>query len=346
MRKPPDPRKVYKGLAKVPAKGGTVYYYAWRGGPRVIGEPFSPQFHASFMEAHANRRTPDDGRFRSVVIHYKAHEFPKLAPSTQKQWGPWLDRIVDHFGDLRIGQFDRADKIRPLIRQWRNRYADKPRSADMGKQVLSVVLAHAVDPMGKIASNPCEGIANLYSVDRSEKIWTDPDIARIKASSSAEIGFVVDLAAATGLRLGDLLRLSWSHVGEDAIVIVTGKSRKRRREAMIPLYDELRTLLGRIPRRSPVILTNSRGQPWTTDGFGSSFNKAKIKASMKSDDDLNFHDLRGTAATRFYREELSERVIAEIMGWEEEHVAKIIRRYVGRHAATRAAIIQLNARRT
>jgi hypothetical protein len=39
---------------------------------------------------------------------------------------------------------------------------------------------------------------------------------------------------------------------------------------------------------------------------------------------------------------LSERVIAEIMAWNEDHVAKIIRRYVGRSAATKAIIRQLN----
>lgn len=43
---------------------------------------------------------------------------------------------------------------------------------------------------------------------------------------------------------------------------------------------------------------------------------------------------------------LSVRVIAEIMGWEEEqHVGKIIRRYVDRQAATLAAIAQINASR-
>jgi hypothetical protein len=36
------------------------------------------------------------------------------------------------------------------------------------------------------------------------------------------------------------------------------------------------------------------------------------------------------------------RVIAEIMGWEEEHVTRIIRRYVGRAAATKAIIRTLN----
>jgi hypothetical protein len=36
------------------------------------------------------------------------------------------------------------------------------------------------------------------------------------------------------------------------------------------------------------------------------------------------------------------RVIAEIMGWEEGDVAKFIRRYVGRPAATKAIIHQVN----
>jgi integrase len=166
----------------------------------------------------------------------------------------------------------------------------------------------------------------------------------LKQACSIEMAQAVDIASHTGLRLGDLLRLSWSHVGEDAIVIATGKS-KHRREAVIPLYDDLKHVLGAIPKRSTIILTNSRHRPWTLDGFGSSFNKAKINAGLLGRD-LHFHDLRGTAATRFYVAGLPERVIAEIMGWEEEHVARIIRRYVDRSAATKAIIRHLNERRT
>jgi integrase len=112
--------------------------------------------------------------------------------------------------------------------------------------------------------------------------------------------------------------------------------------AIIPLYDDLRDVLARIPKRSTTIITNSRGHPWKM-GFASSFSRAKAGAGIEG---LNFHDLRGTAATRFYNADLSERVIAEIMGWEEHHVAKIIRRYVGRAAATRNIIRQINERRT
>jgi len=330
-----------KGIAKVKAKG-RIYYYAWRGGPRLTGEPGSSQFIASYNEAIEHRRTPDKNRFRFVMVDYKSSgEYRKLAESTRNQWGPWLDRIGEYFGELRIAQFDRPEKIRPVIRRWRGQYSETPRTADYAMQVLSRVLAHAVE-LGKIAGNPCEGIKRLYNNDRSEIIWTTSDVLHIKKTCSPEIADAIDLAGHTGLRLGDLVRVAWSHVDEDAIVLPTGKSRHRR-EAIIPLYGALRKVLARIPKRATTILTSSKRRPWTVDGFGSSFNKAKIDSGM-SERDLHFNDLRGTAATNFYLADLTIRQIAEILGWEEESVEKIIRRYVGRSAAIKALIKKMETR--
>jgi hypothetical protein len=195
-----------RGIAKVKAKGH-VYYYAWRKGPRLRGEPGSPEFMASYNEAIENRRAPDKDRFRSLVALYKD-----------------------------------------------------------------------------------------------------------------------------------------SDVGDDAISITTGKS-KHRRTALIPLYDDLRRVLASIPKRSTTILTNVRRRPWTTNGFGTAFDRAKVVAKMKGQE-LHFHDLRGTAVTKFYIAGIPERVIAEIMAWSEDEVAKIIRRYVGRTAATLALIQQINKKGT
>lgn len=325
-----------KGLHTVKAKGRT-YYYAWRGGPAVKGVPGTPEFMTAYNEAIANHIAPDGKKFRSAVIRYKASDaYQSLADSTKRNWAPWLDRISIHFGDLSIAQFGRTDRIRPVIRKWRAKYADKPRTADYGMQVLSRVLAYCVDPLAKISSNPCEGIKSLYSGSRSEIIWTDADIEHLKQTCSKEVGWAVDLAAHTGLRLGDLMKLSWNHVGEDAIVVRTGKTRS---EAIVPLYDALRDVLSRIPKRSTIILTNSKNRPWK--GFGASFTKAKAIAWPQGEN-LHFHDLRGTAATKFYIAGLTEREIAEIMGWEEESVKRIIRRYVDRKAAIKDRIRRLN----
>jgi integrase len=331
-----------KGIARVTAKGRT-YWYAWRSGPRLSGEPGSPEFIASYNDAIAQHHAPVKSRFRFVIADYKSSkEFKNLAASTREQWAKWLDRIGNYFGELRIVQFDRPEKIRPVIRRWRNQWAETPRTADYAMQVLSRVLAHGVQS-GKLAGNPCEGIEHLYRNDRSEIIWTDGDIAQIKKTCSPEIAAAVDFAAHTGLRLGDLVRVAWSHVGAHAIVLTTGKS-KHRREAVIPIYGALREVLGRIPKRATTVLTSSKRRPWTVDGFGSSFNKAKMDAGM-ADRDLHFNDLRGTAATKFYVADLTMRQIAEILAWEEASVEKIIRRYVDRAAAIKALIAKLEAKR-
>jgi integrase len=334
-------KREVKGIHRVAAKG-QVYWYAWRGGPRLRGEEGSAAFWASYNEAIQSRHIPEAGRFRSLVSLYRASpDYTKLAPATKENWGPWLDRIAEYF-KLSIAQFERPEKIRPIIRKWRNRYTDRPRTADVALQVLSRVCAHAVDPLGMLTGNPCEGIKQLYKSNRSEIIWAEADIVRVKKTCSPEIAWAIDLASHTGLRVGDLLRLSWSHVGDDAIVITTAKS-GHKREAIVPLYDALKSVLANIPKRSTTILTNRQSRPWIKDSFSSAFNDAKHKAGM-ADANLHFHDLRGTAATRFYIAGLSERVIAEILGWSEENVGKIIRRYVDRSAATKAIIRQLNAR--
>ncbi len=199
-------------------------------------------------------------------------------------------------------------------------------------------VSHAVD-LDKLSTNPCEGIKTLYRNDRAEIIWTDADLAAFKEVASPEVWWAVNLAAHTGLRAGDLKHLSWSHIGLQAITIPTSKSRGRI-TAVVPLYDALRDVLAAIPRRSTVVLTNEKGRPWADGVNGSSFRNARDKALGARG--LHFHDLRGTAATRFHQGDLTNREIAEVMGWDEAQVEKIIRRYVSRSAVTESMIRRLN----
>lgn len=321
------------GVVTVTAKG-RQYHYAWRGGPRLKGVPGSPEFMTSYAAALDSRRPIDNNQMRALVGLYRASPaYTGLSETTRRVWSRWLDRIVERFGDYRVGLFDHPDKIRPVIKRWRDTWADRPRSADYAIQVLSRVLTHAVD-LDKISANPCDGIKQLYRSNRADIIWTDADLAAIKAVCTPEVADVVDLAVATGLRAGDLKVLSWSHIGEDAIVIPTSKSGGRV-EAIVPLYRGLRQLLGRIPKRGTTVLTTSSGRPWSAVN-DTMFTKAKAKALPGTE--LRFHDLRGTAATRFYQAGLSLRDIAEIMGWEESRVDRIIRRYVGRQSVTASII--------
>ncbi|RAK68761.1 tyrosine-type recombinase/integrase [Phenylobacterium kunshanense] len=336
-----------KGLYTVRAKG-RVYHYAWRGGPRILAPYGTPAFAAEFAHHHADRKGGDKARLSGLCAMFRASDAwngkgPRpISAKTRASWSTWLDRIQVEFGDLRVEQFDRP-AMRPIIIKWRNRYAATPRAADMGIQVLSRLLSFGMEE-GKLLNNICKGIGSIYDVDRSGLIWTADDLAELEKHAAPEIMRAARLAALTGLRQSDLLRLSWSHVQPHSIEIATGKSRKRK-TTLIPLYDELRDYLASVPKKATTVLVNTKGRPWQS-GFGSSWKGAKNNApTLRA---LHFHDLRGTAATRFYLGGLSIREIAEIMTWSEDYVEGLIDRYVKKDELLRDRIrrINENAQRT
>lgn len=336
---------------KVTSKG-KAYWYAWKGkgAPRLKGEPGSEAFLASYAEAHSVRKAIDNDRIKGLLLDWKASdawilppEKGGLAESTKLSWRTWLPRIEDRFGELSVKQFDRHE-IRIDINKWLDQWKHMPRSADTGKQVLSVLLSYAVSG-GKIGTNPCIGIPNRYSNERADIIWSDADIARMqelsedpKTKVSKEIVWALRLACLTGLRRTDLLKLSWSHIDQWSIEIKTGKSRVRgkgQRSATIPKYDELDALLREIPKRATTVLTTSAGRPWKS-GFGSCWNNA-LKAFGETD--LHFNDSRGTFATKVYQtQEFTLAEIGLMLGWSEDKVERIINRYVRRDSILKLKI--------
>lgn len=318
-----------KGVYVVRAKGRT-YVYAWRGGPRVHAAPGTPEFVRELAELTAARNTPDRTKLGSLIVDYEASDaWTSLSAKTRENWKPWLARIQAEFGKMSIAAFDRP-LIRVAIRRWRDKFKATPRAADMGLQVLSRLLSFGVEE-GRLLANPVPGIPRLYSSDRSMIIWTAEDFEALEAVASAEVYRAVRLAALTGLRKSDLLRLCWSHVKPLSIEIPTGKS-KHRKTTLIPIYGELRRFLDAIPRpkqagavvniNAPVLL-NTRGRAWKT-GFGSSLNDDLKAAGI----DKHLHDTRGTAATRMYIGGLTIREIAEMFTWSEDYVERLINMYV------------------
>src|SRR5215471_14528739 len=100
------------------------------------------------------------------------------------------------------------------------------------------------------------------------------------------------LALWTGQRQGDLLTLPWSAYDGSHIRL---RQFKTGQAVVVRVGAPLKKLLDRTKKRSTVILTNTRGRPWTSDGFRTSWRKMCRKAGIEG---LTFHDLRGSAVTR------------------------------------------------
>lgn len=69
------------------------YYYAWRGGPLLVGEdgkplqPNYPEFFVAYVRAHDQRRKPAAGTLFSLIAAFRSStEFTGLAQKTQKDY--------------------------------------------------------------------------------------------------------------------------------------------------------------------------------------------------------------------------------------------------------------------
>lgn len=317
-----------KGITQVRAKlaggGFATYYYAWRGGPRLTGEPGSVEFIQSYNQAIERRKTPPQGLLFTLISEFKAStEFTGKGADLQRAYTRYLKLIENEFGDMPIAALEDPE-VRGEFKKWRDSMASKPRSADYAWTTLARVLSVAKD-RGRISVNPCERGGRLYSSDRSEKIWGEAEIARVLALAPKHMELILMLALWTGQRQGDLLRLPWSSYDGKAIRL---KQSKGKRAVTIPVSVYLKPLLDSAPRLSTQIAVNSYGAAWTSDGFRTSWGKLCAKAKIE---DLTFHDLRGSAVVRLAVSGATVPEIATLTGHSLKDVEAILdAHYLGR----------------
>lgn len=321
-----------------------IYWYAYRGGQLLLkfeGDNEAAAKDAERRGAHSlaaayavsrSRPPPEKLHVRDLVTLYKAAPdgFLKLREgkkSTRAKWSPFLDRIVRDFGDLGVAAL-KAKGIRRELIDWRNGWAATPRTADYAMTVMKRLLSWSLDHE-LIEANPAATIKGLYSKNRADVIVEPEELAAVVAETSAAAGLAFRLAAATGMRRGDLVDLRWTEVEPFSIRRAANKSTTGRR-LTVPLTQDAREILEDLRARrsnSPVASTyvlTSRIGPWTEDGLTSNWVKAAKKAKVAK----RLNDLRGTAATNFCRVPLTDEEVADIMAWEPERVRDIRKRYV------------------
>lgn len=311
-----------KGINRTRRKlaDGTVvtYHYAWKGGPRLEGEPGSPEFLASYNAAVSRKRTAPAGTLQALLDAYQGSPaFMDLSPRTRADYVKQIKKIEAEFGDFPTGAL--ADpRTRGEFMAWRDRLAlGSRRQADYAFAVLALVLAWARD-RGLVVSNPCERGGRVYRARRVESVWTVADEAAFNASAPAHLQLAFMLALWTGQRQGDLLRLPWSAYDGERIRL---RQRKTGARVSIPAGAPLKAMLDAAPKRAVTILTTEAGTSWTESGFRASWRTACKRAGISG---VTFHDLRGTAVTRLALAGCEVPEIATITGHSLRDVGAIL----------------------
>jgi integrase len=297
-----------------------TYWYAWRGGPRLDGEPGSPEFIASYNAAVARKVQAPRGAFQSIIDAYQQSQaFRELRPRTQKDYVWYIAKIEKKFADFPIAALP-DKRTRGVFMTWRdNLAASSPRVADYSWAVLARILSWAFD-RGLVDANPCKEGRRAYRGSRADKVWSDDDEAHFLAKAPARLHLPLLLALWTGQRQGDLLRLPWSAYDGTHIRLRQSKTGRR---VLIPVGAPLKAVLDAAAKvkTGPIILHSAAGRPWTSASFKSAWGRACIDIGIK---DITFHDLRGTAVTRLALAECTEIEIASITGHTLHEVNRIL----------------------
>jgi integrase len=306
-----------------------LYFYAWKNGPRLPDDFGSPEFAAAFRDAIASKAPRSSSAVLQTLFdaYQKSHGrggsgrgFLDLAERTRRDYAQIIAGLEREFGDFPLVAL--ADPgARAVFLEWRDkRAAVAARRADYEFSVLARILAWAFDRR-LISANPCERAGRVYDGSRAEKVWTVADELAFYRSAPAHLHLALTLALWTGQRQGDLLRLPWSAYDGATIRLTQGKTKAR---VAIPVGAPLKAALDAAPRRSPIILTNADGRPWTADGFRASWRKAVAKAGIVG---VTFNDLRGTAVTRLRAAECTHAQIGAITGHKNAEITAILEKH-------------------
>ena len=307
------------------SRGDRYYTYAWRGGPLIQTDDERPpvvtqKLLAKQLAAINKHKDESCVRLDALIDQYRGSpEFDRLRDSTKKDYKLWLNRISEHFGKLPLVLFE--DKhMRGKILAWRNQWKDQPRTADKGVVMLSTILNWGIEH-AMVSINVADKVRKLHHVDKSAMIWEDRHWRALEqADIPKHVMDAIILAELTGLRLSDLVKVTWEQVFPDAIKIE--KTTKKNTRAVIPLLPELREWMkGR--ERTGTVLKNSRGVAWSKHGLS-----CVVRRALPEGFDRTLHDLRGTFATRLIKAGLTDEQAGMVMGWSAKQVAQVRARYV------------------
>jgi integrase len=214
----------------------------------------------------------------------------------------------------------------------RDDMADTPAAANGMLRSLSALLSWSV-PRGYRADNPCKHVPSLKSGDGWGP-WSWEMIELVEREAPTWMWHAIALAVYTGQRQGDVLGMSWRQVRGDTIEV---RQAKAGRELIVPLHRRLAAVLSQIEKASVRILTNTRGQPWTSDGFRASWAKA-LPAEIKAAG-LVFHGLRKSAVVTLLEAGCTDAEVAAITG-QTRQMVEHYSRAVNQRKLAAAAILK------
>ena len=272
-------------------------------------------------ECYARRASPEPDRaskssqcvplFRDFVEgEWKQAHFERYKPSTRRSARYVLDRrILREFGSRPLNRITQAE-----VSRWFEAFSrTAPGNANNALKLLRQIMNFAI-ARGYIDTNPSRGLrrnrrpplTRFLSLEEIRRLHRAlDDHARKGHRQQADI---IRLLLLTGCRRSEILRLRWSEVHADMLVLADAKSGPRK----VPLNTQARHILESQPQNQSAFVF-----PSPRDPFRPRSPSLKLWYVVRRDaeiEDVRLHDLRHTLASHAVMNGVPVPVVSRLLG--------------------------------
>ena len=272
-------------------------------------------------ECHARRASPEAetgppgtgavplfGDF--VTGEWKESHFDRYKPSTQRGCRYALEgRILPAFGSKPL------DRITPAqVRRWFDAFSrTAPGNANYALDLLRRIMNSAV-ACGHIDANPARGVKRNRRPGLT-RFLSREEIGRLHRVLDAQTeennqrqADIIRLLLLTGCRRSEIVRLRWSEVDGEMLVLADSKTGPRK----VPLNTQARRIVERQPRgRSPFVFPSPLDPSRPRSHNLALWYRVRREAGIE---DCRLHDLRHTLASHAVMNGVPVPVVSRLLG--------------------------------
>ena len=274
-------------------------------------------------ECHARRAAPksEEPRVRKEKVPlfrdfvegpWKEAHFDRYKPSTRVKARIVLNRwVLPAFGSKPL------DRIAPAaVRRWFDVYSrTSPGGANRTLDILQQIMNFAI-ACGHIETNPTRGVRKnrrtpinrFLSREEIDRLHSVLDAHTERGGERRKHVDIIRLLLLTGCRKGEIVRLRWSEIRGNALMLADSKTGPRK----VPLNSQARRILERQPQTDSPFVFPSPLDPSRPrcDDF-QFWHRIRREAGIE---DVRLHDLRHTHASHAVMNGVPLPVVSRLLG--------------------------------
>lgn len=265
----------------------------------------------------SGKRHVPSGAFAQVIKAFlQSDKFARLGKGTQYNWKRWLTLADSPEG---LGSVP-VDEMRPaLVQAYLDGLTETP-----GAQQTAYAALRALNKWARVRDLLPQPIVErgmeLVGSEGGHEPWTDEQTAFAESTVSPHLSRVLTLAANTGQRGSDLVKMRWTdlevHDGHPGInVHQVKKTKTGRMKLWIPFTQALIAKIDTWERSLGFILVKRDGTPFANSHqLTNHWLKERKRPELQSISHLHLHGLRATAVVRLRRANIEPTLIANFVG--------------------------------